>query len=484
MSRPIRRTRAASLRWNELLEVVRLMNYCFNNVRIYPATHRSVIEAIEKLDRALGPLLDELDEVGIGFLHEMLYVEGVVSIEETKRNEALVELFNTCQLQYLTLAKGVSSEDLLQFFTVMAAESADPTWAPASELLARNGVRGIQALEAEVRARDRRSEGGLGGGGLFGWYERTILTLESHFKNLRSDPRADVQPVEYLADVLRVTMHARGYESFLLLPVLGRSLRSAAAHSLDVAIHACALAEILGLRSVPVQTLCLAALLHDLGHLAVDGEWDEEDASYATPSGEGATVWRRLGQGRRPAATHANWGFVLLGRNETVPAAVSRLVATHHEDLAADDPSADLLHQLLRAADAYELATSGGAGPDRGEDGEGDAVTSLPTTLRKLLLQCTGAHPMGTLVRLDDGQRAIVVRPHPTHPTRPTVYLFEAEVKEGEEVADARLLDLTELGEGGTRFRWTIERAEEPDPELDVPAILGEQKGLLLDAVL
>ncbi|HBL18032.1 MAG: hypothetical protein A2X36_09030 [Elusimicrobia bacterium GWA2_69_24] len=484
MARRARKSRAGLERWNQLIGALRLMNFAFNNVRLYPPTHAEVSGVIAKLHETLAPVFTEQDDVGFGFMDEMLYVEGAMSIEETSNNQMLVDRFTRCRVKYLTITKTASQDDLLLFFRLMNEEAKKPAADPPSEVLAKNNVQNIHVVEAEVDDVSSRSKLARRKT-LLDWYVKSIATLKTTQDGLLRDPKTDLRPLFRMADDLMATIRTKGYEPFLLLPILGRGMDPHTAHGINAAILSCSLAELYGLNSGQIQTLCVAALLHDVGRAIIPPEW----ASDPSPLGlfERAAVHQ-----------HTTWSFLFLARHEEIPSSVSMLAARHHENPldAGSKPGAtgyapDLFHRILNLADAYDLASASERfywkkqRPDR-------ILRSIlrkrglwyDPLMAKLLTQLVGYYPVGSLVRLDDGQKALVVRNNPANIARPTVYLYEAPspgpIVEGEEPPPA-ILDLAAVQEDGLGYAHHVAGILGPEATVDTRALLDQKKEYLLN---
>jgi hypothetical protein len=176
-------------------------------------------------------------------MDEMLYVEGAMSIEETANNQMLVDRFTRCRVKYLTIARGVTREELLTFFTLMNAEATKPTQEPPGDILARGGLKTIHAVEADVddvasksKLTRRRT--------LLDWYEKSMGTLKAVHDSVLKNPQADLKPLYRLVDDMTATMRTKGHEPFLLLPILGQKLDPHMTHALNVCIYSCTLAEV------------------------------------------------------------------------------------------------------------------------------------------------------------------------------------------------------------------------------------------------
>lgn len=482
MGRRIRKSRAALKKWKDMIQSVKLLNLGFTNIGIYPAAHPEVRDVVRRLHEVLASIFEEHEDMGYGYLDEILYVEGAPSLEETQANETLVECWQKLRLKYLTVDKAASPEDLLRFFVAMNDELAKKTGKPLSELLHAKEVETIHVVEAEP---DEDSGKRKGRKTLLDWYKRMIGVLETAHNDLFIGGQADLRPLYRAADDMMATIRTRGCEPFLLLPLMSKGLDPHLAHCVNVAIYSGALGELYGLNSGQSQTLVVGALLHDLGRKIIPPEWTSDPNPL--------TLFERA-----VVAQHPSWGFLLLTRNQEIPPQIGLLAARHHErPIAADGQEGyrpDILHKILHAADAYDLALTSDRyywrkrRPDRflrlmlARRGEW-----YDPTIVKLLAQLVGFYPVGTLVRLDDGRRGLVVRPDATHAGRPRVWLID---ERAEPLPPARpglppeppppvMLDLNALDAKHLAFPRSVAGILAAG-DLDIPALLDDKKEYLL----
>lgn len=487
MARRARKSRAGLRRWKQLVGCLRSMNMCFNNVRLYPPTHQEVRASIDNLHKGLAPVFEDQDDVGFGFMEQMLYIEGTMSIEETQANEMLVERFTQCRVKYLTIGKGATQEELLAFFTLLNDASKKAPDEPLGELLGQMGIKSVHVIEAEIS--DLSSKTKLGRRTtLLDWYHSTVETLMPVHDEIFSTPKADLKPLYRVADDLMATIRTKGHEPFLLLPAVSKGMDPHVTHSINTAVLACAIGEGCKLNTGQLQTLCVAAFLHDIGRKIIPIEWAEDPNPL--------TLFERA-----VVHQHSSWGFLLLARNAEVPPQLALLAGKHHENPCRPPASGyepDIMHKILNIADAYDLAEIGDKYYWRKHAPHRVLRRVLrrrgvefDPTLAKVLVQAVGLYPPGTLVRLDDGQKGIVVRPNGAHVARPKVYLFEApppepEAKEGEDLVKREetepppaIADLVDLDTDSFKFRRTIDAVLDPK-DFDVASLVDQKKEYLL----
>lgn len=485
MARRARKSRADLERWKHFVECLRLMNFAFNNVRLYPPTHAEVTAVVTRLHEGLSSLLEEQDDVGYGFMDEMLYVEGAMSLEETAQNQMLVERFSGCRVEYLTIGRGVAREDLLKFFVALNEESKRPKAGPPGEVLERAGVTHMHVVEAEVDDAEGQSKLARRRT-LLDWYERTCGVVKEVQAQLFKGAAADLKPLYRTADELMAMVRTKGFEPFPVLAHLGAAPDPHTGHAVNVAMLCCALGELAGLNSGQLQTLCSAAFLHDLGRCIIPPEWISNPGPLSLF--ERAVVHQ-----------HASWGFLLLARCPEIPPQIAVLAGRHHEEPGGAGPDGhapDLFHRLLHAADTYDLAAFSDRRywrKHRPNRVLGSMLRrrgrSIDPALAKLLVRVVGLHPVGSLVELEDGRRGVVVRASSAHPDRPKVGLLgedgplPTEAPPGTEPPPV-VVDCLETDPAGLAFKGSVRRALGGPEHPEARAWLDRKKEYLVSYAL
>lgn len=495
MARRIRRSRADIQRWTQMVSCLRLMNIAFTNVRIYPANHPEVAGTLVKLHKLVNPLVEELEDIGFGFMDELLYLEGAMSLEETAGNQMLVDRFTRCRVKYLTFTKGITVEDLAVFFQVLNAEANTPSKERPREILEEKGVRTIHIVEAETAE--------LAGKGRFAkkktlldWYEKAVTTYKITVDQYKQGLPVDFKLLYRHIDDMTATIKNKGHEPYLLLPVLGKGLDAHACHSVNVSVLACALGGMYGLNTGQINTLSICAFLHDLGRLIIPVAWTERKRPLTRDE-------------RAMAQQHPVWGSLFLLCKTELPPQMGVLADRHHSapSLAADGGYVpDIFHKIIAAADYYDLALI--SDKYYWNKHRQDRVLhkmlnrrgkQFDPTILKLLANCVGFYPAGSLVLLKDGRKGIVVRSNSAHFARPKVYLYESDKLPGEvfeqtqtpesslaatEAPPPPMLDLAELNAAGTGFGNSIVRVLSPSGTADVQMLLSRRKEFFLGHTL
>jgi len=475
------RSRKDERRYGLLAEALRQMNSALNSLRLYPAAHAEVKAALQRLREVLARSFQEAEEVGFGFIDGYLYIDGVMSVEETALNQNLLRCFSLCRIEYLLMSSAVTAEELSAFFQFFAAEAVKPSGMPPSLFLRTQGIRTIKAVEAEVA--DASGDGQPAARKpLPAWYAKAAATLGDVQRGFARGQAPGLEAMGRLVDDMLATIHTKGHAPFLLLPLVCEGADPHLAHGVNAAVLAAAMGLAHGLNAEQLRGLCVAALLHDMGRLVIPLEWIDDPTPL---SAEERAVVRQSG----------DWSYLLLTGHPELPVQAG-LTAAHLRggSFPAGGYRPDVMRDLVALACDYDLAcvSERRYWRQQRKDRMLSRILRLSgeryaPTLVKLLVQCVGFYPVGSLVRLDDGQRAVVVRPNPMHPARPKVYLFEAAepaaAPEGREPPPA-VLDLCDLTEGGVGFRRSIVARLAPEPPDQARRVVARRAEPLLSFAL
>ncbi len=230
-------------------------------------------------------------------------------------------------------------------------------------------------------------------------------------------------------------------------------------HSVNVSLLAMALGNRAGYPKVDLADLGLSALFHDVGKCAISLDLLNKPGEF-TPD-----EWAIM-------RSHPTEGVFTLVKSRGINNVPARMVAASFEHHMNYDFSGypklripwtqSVASRIITIADCYDAMTSSRVyrrepmSPSNvlkfmfGKSGQ-----SFDPVLLKLFVNCVGIIPIGSLVRLDSGPLAVVLKPAKAkeHAERPVVRVITDE--EGAPVEQGPELDLTEQGEDGT-FRHSV----------------------------
>lgn len=195
------------------------------------------------------------------------------------------------------------------------------------------------------------------------------------------------------------------------------------AHCVNVCILSLAIGRHMGLRRNTLKDLGAGAILHDIGKMLVPEFILKKPGKL---SDDEFSVMR----------THASLGDVLLAQNSDISWQARQVTLQHHERFDGSGYPAGLaggdIHLLARigaVADVYDAMSSNrvyqkAVAPE-------EAVkklylmrgTHFDPEIVERLIKCLGIYPIGTLVELNTGEKAIVRSINHANPLKPTVLM-------------------------------------------------------------
>lgn len=228
-------------------------------------------------------------------------------------------------------------------------------------------------------------------------------------------------------------------------------------HSVNVALLSMALANRVGYSKVELAELGLAALFHDIGKCAVPLEVLNKPGEFT------AAEWNVM-------RTHPSQGVLALLASrglQRVPARMAAASFEHHLTIDGGGYPAlrhpwkqTLSSRVIAVADCYDAMTSARvyrrepfAPPNALRYMLGKSGALFDPVLLKYFVTCIGIIPIGTLVLLDTGELATVLRPAPDRERldRPPVRAIAD--AQGNKLDPAPEYDLRELAPGGAYAR-------------------------------
>lgn len=247
--------------------------------------------------------------------------------------------------------------------------------------------------------------------------ERIFADLE------RGVPPAPAATKVVVAGVVNQVLHGRSelllHSTFLKVKQFDRSL---GAHALDTAILSLVVAVESGVDPSLYEHLGMGALLHDVGYVRLP-------RNLVRKRDECTDSEQRL------LEQHTQLGLAVLGEQSGFHQEVCRVVVEHHErcdgsgyprKLQAQDISP--LAQIVGIVDFYDKMVSRRGG--RPAMIPHDAVRQLflvgergqyPKPLVEAVIRSIGVYPVGSLVRLNTGEQAVVVGVNPEQRLKPQV---------------------------------------------------------------
>jgi len=394
-------------------------------VGLYGHLHPSVAEAVNSACQALARLLILQPTVAVAVCDSFLALDGFPIQDNAGVLTGFAKLLHEKGVTGLMLSAGVTEHDVLEFAEALNLSAADLTLRGgiATELKRRN-VTHIQTMSGAgpVESRLGKEPADI--------YQEALLLVEEALKAVRSGLQI---PVSEIRNVVADSMHNLIADETALLALAGiRSYdRYLSEHSLNVCILSMALGRDLGLDPASTLELGISAMLHDVGKVFIPGEVVKKPGRLTEDE------WRLV---RRHPAEGARALAGLLG----LPALAATIALEHHmwcdntgypKVPAANQPH--LLSRLVAIVDSYDALTTERPYRQRWTPQQAigwmlyEASGHYDQQLMSRFASKAQLHAVGALVRLANGELAVVTGGSYVHPSEPTVRIVVGESVSG-----------------------------------------------------
>ncbi|MBI2080209.1 MAG: HD-GYP domain-containing protein [candidate division NC10 bacterium] len=462
--------------WTEQVELfVRSVNAALRGLALYPASHPAAGKFFEKVSEAVSPLLAEADRFTLSVLDGDLVVQGSPIMGAPDVHRGLAERLASRGVGSLTLLRGVTAAELTRLLQCLTQDAASLQQAGGiGAVLARDGVTRIEVAGGTAAAKPEEEE------------PETLDLLQSRliYNNARNASRKVFEEARLgrvpSSGEVQAAVHGmvdgvlKSRHSLLALTMIKSYDEYLFNHSVNVGILSIALGKHMGYGGEALHDLGVGAFLHDLGKVS----WPDE--IYRKPRGLSEEEWRIV-------KSHPDEGVKLISRMEGISKVTLRPVLEHHmrhDRSGYPPPPPDYqihpfgmivevcaVYDAITTARPYQTAMEPARAVARMKEMAGTVFD--PAVLEKFI-EMLGIYPAGTVVRLDTGELALVLRPNPEDSARPLVRIVRDAA--GNDIREKREADLAEKDPATRAYRRSILVAVDPASKgLDVSKWLDEE---------
>jgi putative nucleotidyltransferase with HDIG domain len=441
--------------------VAMLLASCIRAVMLYPLAHPAVGQPLRELTGILAELLQDQPEIHFGVVEGTFFLENRLIVAPNTAVSDLAERLSKKKVEALTVYAGVSTEELFGFASLLSRRDIGADQLPGE--LEKKGITSIR-LGIDEAAPD-------------GVDDEECIPSRTYFQALNA-VRDTMREVEsgriptgqwintVVDDMVKVTM--KDPTTLLGLAMIKDYDNYTFSHSVNVGILALTFGSYLGLDQAALRDLNTAGLLHDIGKTRVD------KAILNNPGKLSADEYEQMKR-------HAEEGAEIIAKMSDISPQVADAVLGHHIKFNrtgypewACDRTFSYFAELVAVADCYDAITTLRTYniptlPKAAMDIMNRlAGTSLNAELVQKFGEMMGEYPVGTLVRLDTNEIALVVKPHPMESVPPAVkVIIDAQ---GELLEQPRLESLAESG--GVRYASIVSSVDALLKSIDVASYL------------
>jgi putative nucleotidyltransferase with HDIG domain len=434
-------------------DLVRRIATAVRGADLYSPNHPLVQRGIDNLVAASQQALQHSPSIIIGFIDDEIVVDGQRLPRGTAALVGFARDLRERDIEKITLGRGVSRDEIKSFVGVLGDRKSR---APLPDQLAARGVRNIALGRVVVEDVSDDQAGIVAARRVYSTAVQTAETLwESAKAGEQPDPSAARKIIDGLARLV-----TQDRTSLMALTALKKYDNYTFTHMVNVSALAMAQARSLNLDGALLREFGFAALMHDIGKV---------NTPLDVLNKPGKLTAEEFGIMKR----HVVDGAHILRRTPEMPALAPIVAFEHHlkQDLSGypeniGSRTLNLCTMIVSIADVFDALRSNrpyreGMATVRirsimGEQGN-PAFNQL---LLKRFVNLMGLFPVGTLVRLNTDELAVVTAEHPTDPFRPQVKII---TDKAEALVEEPLLANTWDRDDRGEHPYAVVEAVEPD---------------------
>ena len=384
---------------DEIKQVVQVLAAAIKGLRLYAVDHPATSRQVETLQNGLFSLLQHKKQIKMGLLEGTLFVEDHLFMQEFPAAAELAKLLESRDLLGFEFMAGLSAGEIQSLLHLL--HSGTSKGQDFAEALVSQGVKRIRAIAAEEEDDDDQQPRKV--------YRKALKVVDQIFQDVRmGEIPSSAEAIKVVKSMAQLTITEP--HAMLALSMLKDYDNYTFTHSVNVSVISLAVGRACNVTEDQLKTLGLGGLLHDLGKLRVD-------VNIITKPG-------RLTDGEFEAIKeHPGFGADIIREMEDVTSEVMQIVLGHH--LRHDrsgypiDPGGNIISPLVEMtaiADAYDAMTTQRSyqrpltprmAITRLKEISG---TALHPEFVVRFIDSLGPYPVGSLVRLDNNEVALVVK--------------------------------------------------------------------------
>jgi len=398
-------------------DLVRRIATAVRGADLYSPNHPLVQRGIDNLVAATQQALQNAHSIIVGFIDDEIVVDGSRLPRGTATLVGFARDLRERDIEKIALSRGLTREELKNFVAVLGDRKSK---VPLPDQLAARGVRNI-ALGRVVIEEVTDEQAGIVAAKRI--YTTAVQTAESLWESAKAGEQPDPGAARKIIDGL-ARLVTQDRTSLMALTALKKYDNYTFTHMVNVSALAMAQARSLNLDGALLREFGFAALMHDIGKVNTPLEVLNKPGKLST---EEFDIMKR----------HVVDGAHILRRTPEMPALAPIVAFEHHlkQDLSGypekiGSRKLNLCTMIVSIADVFDALRSNrpyreGMATVRirsimGEQGN----PAFNQVLLKRFVNLMGLFPIGTLVRLNTDELAVVTAEHPNDPFRPQVKII------------------------------------------------------------
>jgi putative nucleotidyltransferase with HDIG domain len=444
-------------------DLIRRLGATVRAAELYAPTHPAAQRTAVGLQGVLTALLEGSPAVIVGFLEDDLVVNDTRLARGSVIMAGLLRDMRDRKVEKITFGRGVETADVRALMDELADRTARTA---VGDRLTARGIRRIVVSKVAAEDTDDREVGLVAAKEM---YSKAVTSAEAIWAATKAGDQPNPSEARGIIDSLSRLVY-QDRTSLLALTTLKRHDNYTFTHMVNVAALSMAMARSLDLEGPMLREFGFAALMHDIGKVYTPLEiLDKPDKL----TDEEYKIIKR----------HVIDGAHVLRRTPETPALAPVVAFEHHlkQDLSGYPENVgartlNLCTMVVSVCDVFDALRSNrayraGLATDRIKHimGHQDSAAFNKTLLRRFV-NLVGLFPIGTLVRLNTEELAVVTQTHPDDPFRPQVKLLTD--AKGEKLETPLLTNTWDRDSRDGFARAVVEAVDGPQVGIDPLAYL------------
>jgi putative nucleotidyltransferase with HDIG domain len=441
------------------VEMVKYLGGALSSMKLYPNSHPSVTRQLTELDTSLRRLIENKNRLILALSRNIPVVDGVPIYESNIHINTFRNILVERGIEIIIIKSSIKKEELVPFLYILSGVLKETDVSDLNRYLESQHVKNILIKDVIFNERAR---------------EAYFSAIDSVTKTLADIRRGTAPNIYESKRVVRSIVNSILIDknALLSLSMIKNYNDYLYSHSVNVCILAASLAEELGYSDDAIAEIGLGGLLHDIGKLRTPLN------ILLKPGRLNDTEWEEMKQ-------HPYFGYKILSELDGVSPKTVNMVYEHHmrpnpkgyprpKEGAGPSPES----QIIAIADTYDASTT--IRPYQDPLTPADAVKRMKKMSRdtrdfnldilETFVNMMGIYPIGTSVRLDTNEIALVARYLPQR-TAPQVKVFID--REGTLLPEPYEADLNDTdSESGAPLRSIVAEVDVNARNIDLNRIL------------
>jgi putative nucleotidyltransferase with HDIG domain len=395
-------------------ELLRRLSAAIRGAQLYAPGHPLVTRSITALGETLVTVHSAAPSVTIGIVGEELVVGDIPIPHAAETMGELIRRLQQAGIERIVIDRGVQSDEITRLVeTISRSESGDQT-------AALSRLPHIRVGRLQV---DEQTDASVGDIATFRrLYDDAVKVAETLWESTGVEGIPDADAARGMVDSLAQAV-AQNRTALLALTALKNYDNYTFTHMVNVSILTMGQARGVGIDGPLLREFGLAALMHDIGKVKTPNEILNKPDKLTEQEYE---ILKR----------HTVDGAQILRKTPEMPTLAPVVAFEHH--LRADGtgyPTAERVHlnlgtTLCGIADVYDAMRSQRVYQPAFPTDRILAVLQrndgkqFDQHLVRRFVQLVGIYPVGNMVRLDNGEIAVVMKAHAADPYRPRVRIL------------------------------------------------------------